>query len=125
MVIARHARAKERGTVFAEMAVAMAVLVIAMLPLAFAATSDARDLRLTYQKAIAREIVDGEMEVLAGGEWRRIAEGIHPYTIHAAAVTNLPPGNFQISKTSNLLRLEWRPAKKIGIGTIAREVKLK
>ncbi len=125
MVIARHRTAKQRGTVFVELAVAMAVLVIAMLPLAFAATSDARELRATYQKAIAREIVDGEMEVLAAGEWQQVAEGTHPYTVHAGAVTNLPAGDFQISKTANLLRLEWRPAKKIGIGKIVREVKLK
>jgi len=126
MVIKKSSsKSKQRGTLMAEMIVAMGVLVIAMLPLAFAATSDARQLRATYQKAIAREILDGEIEFLAAGEWQHVPEGVHDYVIHANAATNLPPGNFRISRTSNILRLEWRPEKKLGFGTLAREVKLK
>jgi hypothetical protein len=126
MVITRpSAIAKQRGTLMAEMITAMGVLVIAMLPLAFSATSDARQLRTTYQKAIAREILDGEMEILAAGEWQQIPEGVRDYAVHANAATNLPAGNFRISRTANILRLEWRPEKKVGIGTLAREVKLK
>ncbi|MGZ4986420.1 MAG: type IV pilus modification PilV family protein [Limisphaerales bacterium] len=126
MVITQpSSKAKQRGTLMAEMIVAMGVLVIAMLPLAFSATSDARQLRTTYQKAIAREILDGEIELLAAGEWQHVPEGIHEYVMHANAATNLPPGEFRSFRTANVLRLEWRPAKKMGMGTLVREVKLK
>ena len=126
MVIAPTSnKAKQRGVIMAEMIVAMGILVIAMLPLSFAAISDAHQLRTTYQKAIAREILDGEIEMLAAGEWQHVPEGIHDYAIHANAATNLPPGNFRTSRTANIVRLEWRPLKKTGIGTLSREVKLK
>ena len=126
MVITKSSsKSKQRGTLMAEMIVAMGVLVIAMLPLAFSANSDARQLRTTYQKAIAREILDGEIELLAAGEWQKVPEGTHDYVVHANAATNLPPGDFRSSRTANVLRLEWRPTKNMGIGTLAREVKLK
>jgi hypothetical protein len=118
-------KSKQRGSLMAELTVAMAVLVIGVLPLIYSATSDARQLRTTYQQAIAREILDGEIETLAAGAWQEIPEGVHDYTVHANASTNLPPGKFRVSRTANVLRLEWRPGKKAGIGTLAREVKLK
>jgi hypothetical protein len=114
----------DRGVIMAELIVAMGVLVIAMLPLAFAATSDAHQFRTTYQNAIAREILDGEMELLSAGAWQGVPEGIHEYAVHANAATNLPPGNFRTVRTESVLRLEWRPTKKTGVGTQAREIKI-
>lgn len=116
---------RQRGSLIAEIVVAMGVLVIAILPLAYAATSDAHRLRATYQKAVAREILDGEIELLASGGWQHISEGIHEYKVTANAATNLPAGNFHVSRNGNILRLEWRSAKKGGIGNLSREVKLK
>lgn len=109
----------------AELIVAMAVLVIAMLPLSFAALSNARELRATYQKAVANEILDGEIEILAAGAWRQLPEGTNNYEIRANAVTNLPPGQFQVSRTGSVVRLQWKATKKLGLGTLSREVKIK
>lgn len=126
MVIAKsQSRVRQKGAILAELIIAIAVLVIGMLPLAFAATSDARQLRTTYQKAIVREIVDGEIEVLAAGGWKQVQEGTHDYVVRANAASNLPPGNFRIIRNQNLLRLEWQPGKKTGIGVVAREVRIK
>jgi hypothetical protein len=125
MVIQTHHFAKQRGIVMAEMVMAMAILVIAMLPLAFSVNSDARLFRATYQRAVAMEIVDGEMEILAAGAWRNFPEGAHPYTIHANAAANLPPGQFQLTRTGQHLRLEWSSTKKQGIGPVVREVTVK
>lgn len=108
----------------AEMVMAMAVLVIALLPLSFVSFSNARDLRATYQKAVATEIIDGEFEILAAGGWQQVLEGTHNYTVHATSATNLPPGEFLISRTAKVVRLQWKATKKLGIGTIAREVKI-
>jgi len=125
MVIRTSQFSKQRGIVMAEMVMAMAILIFAMLPLGFSANSDARLFRATYQRAVAMEIVDGEMEILAVGAWRNVAEGAHPYTVHADAAANLPPGQFLLTRTGQHLCLEWVSTKKQGIGPVVREVNVK
>jgi hypothetical protein len=125
MVIQTRQHLKQRGFMMTEMVMAMVILVVAMLPLAFSANADARLFRATYQRAVAMEIVDGEMEILAAGEWRNFPEGAHPYTIHANAAANLPPGHFLLTRTGRQLRLEWSSTKKQGIGPVVREVIVK
>jgi hypothetical protein len=108
--------------VLVELVVAMSILVIALLPLAYATGSAARRFRANYQRAVAMEIVDGEMEILAAGEWRGFPEGPQPYTSHAKAAANLPPGQFQFTRAGNHLRLQWSSTEKRGIGVVVREV---
>ena len=105
----------------AELVMAMAILVIAMLPLAYSVNSDARLFRATYQRAVAMEIVDGEMEVLVAGEWHAFTPGSHPYPVKAGALTNLPPGEFILTIDTGKVRLEWRPAAKDQGGPVSRE----
>ena len=71
------------------------------------------------------EIVDGEMEILAAGEWQNFPEGSQSYTVHARAAASLPPGHFQLTKTGRHLRLEWTADNRQGIGSVVREVTLK
>jgi len=71
------------------------------------------------------EIVDGEIEILAAGPWRGIPEGSRPYTVHANAAANLPPGQFLLTRAGNHLRLEWTAVKKSGIGPVIREATVK
>ncbi|MGD0412427.1 MAG: type II secretion system protein [Verrucomicrobiota bacterium] len=122
MVIRPDRQLKPRGMVLIELVVAMAILAIALLPLGYAAGSTARRLRANYQRAVAVEIVDGEMEILAAGEWRAFPEGPQPYPVHAKAAANLPPGHFQFTRAGNHLRLEWSSTEKRGIGAVVREV---
>lgn len=112
----------EQGIIMAEMIMAIAILIIAMFPLAFSIGSDARGFRATYQRAVAMELVDGEMEILAAGAWRSFPEGTHPYTVQANAMTNLPAGKFELTRSGQHLRLEWKSDKKLGIGPVVREV---
>jgi len=125
MVIQTHHRARQRGVLMTEIVVAMAILVIAVLPLSYSLISDARLFRATYQRAVAMEIVDGEIEILAAGRWRDIPEGQRPHVVHAKAAANLPPGRFLLTRAGNHLRLEWSAAKKSGIGPVIREVTVK
>ena len=125
MVIQFQSNKRQRGWLMADMMVALAILAIAILPLSYTALSDSREFRATYQQAIATEIVDGEMEILAAGTWRNYPEGTNAYPVQANALTNLPPGKFQFTRTTKLLRLEWLPAKKHGLGRIYREATLK
>jgi hypothetical protein len=108
--------------VLVELVVAIAVLAIALLPLAYAVGSTSKRFRANYDRAVAMEIVDGEMEILAAGEWRAFPEGAQPYPVHAKAAANLPPGKFQFTRAGNHLRLEWSSTEKRGIGVVVREV---
>jgi hypothetical protein len=107
----------------AELIVALALLTVAVIPLAYSFLSDARLLRASYERAVAVELVDGELEILAAGDWRAFAPGTHDYQLRGVAVTNLPPGRCQFTVTTNVLRLEWTPAKHRGVGAVVREVR--
>ena len=118
-------RSKERGALITELMVAMAILAIAMFPLAFSFAQEAKFLRSCYNRAIATEIVDGEVEVLLAGEWRTFKEGAQDYAPHARAVTNLASGEFQLTITNRRVRLEWLPSEKDQGGKVVREVTVK
>jgi hypothetical protein len=104
-----------------EMMVAMAILVIILLPVAYSLASEQRYARALYQRAIAMEIVDGELEVLAAGAWRSCSNGVSEYPVRAAAATNLPPGKFWVTLVPGRVRLEWRPEVKAHGGAVVRE----
>jgi hypothetical protein len=104
-----------------ELLVAMALLVGAVLPLAYSIASEKRYARALYQRAVAMEIVDGELEVLAAGHWRAFTNGVSEYPVRAAAATNLPPGRFLLTLKDKTVRLEWRPSVKQHGGAVVRE----
>jgi hypothetical protein len=108
-----------------ELLVALALLIGAVLPLAYSIASEKRLARALYQRAVAMEIVDGEMEVLAAGAWRGFTNGTSEYTVAAAAATNLPPGRFLVTVSGDRVRLLWQPSVKQHGGPVVREVGLK
>jgi hypothetical protein len=108
-----------------ELLVAMALLVGALLPLTYSIVSEKRLARGYYQRAVAMEIVDGEMETLTAGEWSAFSTGSHEYTVRAGAATNLPPGHFILTVETNRVKLEWRPAVKQHGGPVVREAMVK
>jgi hypothetical protein len=118
-------RREEHGFMMADLIVGMAILTIAILPLAYSFAHEAKLFRGEYYRGAAMEIVDGEMEVLAAGEWRNFHDGQQAYTVHANAAANLPPGHFQLTKTGNRLRLEWTPDKRRDAKPVVREITIK
>jgi hypothetical protein len=108
-----------------ELLVAMALLVGVLFPLAYSFSAERRLVRSYYQRAVAMEIVDGEMEVLMAGEWRRFSPGTHDYRVQAGAATNLPPGKFILTVEPGKLRLRWQPALKDRGGPVSREAMIK
>ncbi len=108
-----------------ELLVAIALLMGALLPLAYSLASEKRLARACYQRAIAMEIVDGEMELLAAGEWSNFASGTREYQVHANAATNLPPGRFLLTIRPQVVRLEWQPGVKMHGGPVVREASIK
>jgi len=105
--------------------VAIAVLVIAVLPIGYSVASEKVLARAYYERTVAMEIVDGEMEVLLAGEWRSFSPGAQAYPVDANAATNLPDGKFLLTIDSGKVRLEWRPAGKHHGGPVVREAVVK
>jgi hypothetical protein len=116
---------RQRAALLVELLVAMAILAGVLLPLAYSFVSERRLARGSYQRAVAMEIVDGEMEVLLAGEWRAFTPGTHDYHVRAAAATNLPPGHFILNVQPDKLQLRWQPALKDHGGPVTREAMLK
>lgn len=114
-------RARQRGLLQADLLVAMAILAVAMLPLSAGFMTEQKVLRSHYWRAVAMEMVDGEMEILVAGEWRARPEGVHPYPVKADAVKHLPPGKFTLTRTGKTLRLEWTPGQGGSGGAVVRE----
>lgn len=117
-------RRQERGSFMVELMVAMAVLGIALIPMAFSFAQEQQLCRTYYYRAVAMEIVDGELEILATGEWRQFRKGSRPYRVHAESAQNLPPGRFVLTINSQRVRLEWIPNKKNQGGGVSREIQL-
>ena len=120
----RHARARESGLLTTELVVAMAILGLVLLPMAYAFQQEMKLGRSYYFDAVALELVDGEMEILAAGQWRAFPAGAQPYAVRAQAATNLPPGGFLLTIGQQTLRLEWQPAQKGHGRTLAREARI-
>ena len=108
-----------------ELLVAMVMLAVAVFPLAFSLAGEKRLARSYYQKAVAMELVDGEVEALAAGQWRAFPPGTHEYHVQAGAATNLPPGHFLLTLQPSKIRLAWVPEVKRHGGAVAREVTIR
>lgn len=115
---------RNRASLMIELLAAMAILVAVAIPLAWSLNSERRLARALYQRAVAMEIIDGEMEVIMAGEWRAFAQGRREYPVRALSATNLPPGGFYLTVEPKVLRLEWQPAVKHHGGPLLREAHL-
>ena len=118
----QNCRARARGVLCAEMVISMGILAAVLIPLACQLERDVRLCKAYYQDAVAMEIVDGEMEILAAGEWQAFPKGAQPYPVQAHAATNLPPGRFLLTVSEQKVRLEWKPAQAHGARPVAREI---
>ena len=111
----------ESATLVTELIVGIAILTMALLPLAYSFAQDEKMARYYYRRAVAMELVDGEMEILLAGEWHSYQQGPQPYLFHAASATNLPPARTILTISGKHLRLEWVPEKTFSGGKVTRE----
>ena len=117
----RGSRTTAGGFLNYELVVAIAILAVVVLPLGGVWYQETRLLRAYYRDALAMEILDGETEVLAAGEWRSFPAGRHELKPTANAAKNLPPGHFILTREAQRARLEWLPERG---RKMAREIKL-
>jgi len=108
-----------------ELVVALGILTLAMMPLAYSFAQEHRLQHSSYQRAVAIELVDGEMEILMAGEWHAYKEGPQPYTFHTDSARNLPPGRATLTIAGKHLRLDWTPSEKHSGGEVHREADAK
>jgi hypothetical protein len=116
-----NSKQPERGSMMIELMMALFIAVGILLPLGFSFVDDQHMCRVYYWRAVAMEAVDGEMEVLAAGEWRDYPEGSHQYAVHAESAKYLPNGQFTLTVHGQNLRLEWRPEKMRFGAPVVRE----
>jgi hypothetical protein len=116
---------RQRGFLEVDLLIGLAILSLAIMPLGYSFTREREVLKTEYFRSVADEIVDGEMEILAAGDWKNFPDGAQNYSVHAGSASRLPPGHFQFMKTGNHLHLEWNADQKRGIGAVVREVTIK
>jgi hypothetical protein len=124
-MVTNRTAGNERGALATECVVALGILAAVMLPLSFSFVQETKVCRAYYHRAVALEIIDGEMEVLVAGEWRSLEKRRRGYPVRGHAATNLPPGEFTVMLGDDVLHLEWTPRARGSGGTVVREVKLK
>jgi hypothetical protein len=102
----------------------MAVFIVGFFGIAYLSTREMRLARAYYYDAIAMSLVDGELEVLAAGEWRSLPLGASEFRSKAPTFESLPAGQFRATRTTEFVRLEWIPARKGDGRDIVREFRL-
>jgi len=112
---------RSNGFLLVDIMLAISILVVVMIPVTYSFAQSQRLARATYHRAVAMEIVDGEMEILKAGGWKDYPAGRQDYTVHAASAQTLPPGRFILVVTPESLRLEWNPEKSGLYEPIVRE----
>lgn len=113
------------GLLMTEMLIALAVVSLAILPLAYSFAQENKYLRRCYERSVAIEVVDGEIEILRAGGWRQFTNGVHTITTTARSATNLPPGELRLTLTDKQARVEWLPAETSHGSPVVREAALK
>lgn len=121
MVTHRKPAPSRHGFLEVDMLVAIALLLVALLPLAYSFVSDQRAARIAYERAVAMELIDGEMEMLVAGAWRNYPTGTNDFLLTGNATINLSTSRALLIIEPGLIRLEWRTAKRRSPGII-REV---
>lgn len=123
MVIRSENRVRRKcdGTLTTELLVAMGILAVTLIPLAYSFVHEHRLARAYYMRAVAMEVVDGEFERLRAGGWKSLPEGTTRVAALAESVRNLGPGSLVASRSNHWVRLEWRPERHHDGGPVTRE----
>ncbi len=114
----------QRGYLVVELMVGIAILLAVVMPICFSVLIDQKMARANYYRATAIAIVDGEMEILAAGEWKAHPPGTNDYVVKAESARNLPAGKFVLARSQDRLRLEWMPRAPAAGGPVRREITL-
>lgn len=107
-----------------DLAAATALVVLGLIPVAFGFWKEDQLRRAYYYQGIANQLVDGEMEILYEGEWKAFRPGRQPYAVQGLSAECLPRGEFFLTLTNGVARLEWVPEDRRRAARVWREVAL-
>lgn len=107
-------RQRECAALMTELSMAIAIFSLVVLAGVAPLAMDQSMVRLQTTRAVAMQIVDGEMEVLVSGAWLAYREGEHDYPVAAEAAKTLPKGRFVLLIDAEKVRLEWRANRRAG-----------
>ena len=93
--------------------------------LGFSFAREPQVLEIEYQRSVANQIADGEMRILAAGDWNDFPDGSEKNRSIFAPPPVCRRGHFELTKTGSDLRLEWTPKECKGVGAVVREVTVK
>ncbi|MGA1238360.1 MAG: hypothetical protein ACO34E_16035 [Limisphaerales bacterium] len=126
MVIQRAGRVCRGGYINADAVVGLSMLVLALMPLTLTLFPQQKVAVAAYEQAVVMEVLDGELEVLRAGAWKKYGEGEHEYVVRAEAAGSLSAGHFVLRVWEGVLRLEWRPDSTLVRKrmSVVREVRL-
>ena len=123
-MLTRRGSRSHRGSMTLEALTAIGVLSLILGSFAVAYVYEQKACRISYLRAAAMEIVDGEMELLAAGEWKAYKAGPQEYPVSSEAAKNLSGGRFLLIVEGKRLRLEWTPPQGHEAARVVREVAL-
>ena len=123
MVIAVTNKQHQRGMLEVDMTIALVLLFLAVMPLAHSFVSDTKAIRISYERTVAMELLDGEMEILMAGGWRNHPQGTNEIKLRGNATVNLTTDRALLILQPGHIRLEWRPSNRPSTGII-REANL-
>ena len=126
MILRPTPRAAKR-LAFVQLDVALAVSILLLVFIPFSVTSSSKlDLaRRQHFKAVALQMIDGELDVLMAGERQKYIPGEHKITPPGEAVKTQPVGEFILTVQENPRTIAWVPEKEAKWGRVEREVTLK
>lgn len=116
---------RDSGSLTIELLIAVTILMLAIFPLSLSFLGEQKLARALYYRAVAMEIVDGEMEVLTAGYWREFQPGVHVYTPKAESVAGLSAGRFELRLDAEYVQLAWLPTKPDSGGPVIRRCRIK
>lgn len=121
----REPLSSEHGMLMAEFSAAIAIFALVVFTSAAPVAMEQALVRRETARAVAMEIVDGEMEILAAGAWRKYGAGTHEYVVSQVSAKTLPAGRFVLAVTDSKVSLEWHELKANGreITRVSREFK--
>ena len=116
-----------RCLAFIQLDIALAIVILGLIFIPLSVTSSAKlDLaRRHHFKAVALNLIDGEIDVLLAGEIKKYKPGESLITPPGEAVGSLPKGEFILTLNDKIFKLEWVPEKSTKWGRVQREVNLK
>jgi hypothetical protein len=108
------------GAIHLETILALALTAAVLLPISGIVVTQRRMASDLARHLMMIELVDGEMELIASGDWVRFSEGTHSIPLPSPEGFVPPVGELTLERHGREFRLTWRPTNRWIGGGIER-----